>query len=157
MNKPIRLSTLIALSLLLTTAQAVTVVECTDAEGNSSFRDKCPPNSVKKGERSLTGLGGNKQSSLQEIAAANPIVFYSVPDCDACDLVRNSLSAREIPFTEKDIQDNGELQEELKSFTGGLTVPALSVGAAVVTGYRRDAIDDALAQAGYPLAPSGSQ
>ncbi|MGR8920395.1 MAG: glutaredoxin family protein [Gammaproteobacteria bacterium] len=143
-----------ALGLVLTPAAAVTVVECVDAEGNSSFRDTCPPGTTKKGEKQLRGLGGTKEMSIAQVAASNPVTVYVVPECDACDLVRNSLSSREIPFKEVDVQDNAELQQELKSIAGGLTVPAIVVGDDVLTGYSRDAIDGALAKAGYPVVPS---
>lgn len=139
------------LALLVGTgAAALTVVECVDAAGNSSFRDKCPPGTTKKGERRLHGVGGSDEPSVEEIAEAHPITLYSVPDCDACDLVRQMLSSRSLPFTEKDVQDNAEMQDELKSVTGGLTVPATAIGETVSTGYSRSALENALRAAGYP-------
>ena len=140
--------------LIAANAAAVTVVECVDAEGNSSFRSQCPPGSKQKSEKKISGLGGLDEQSIEAIAAANPITLYTVPDCDACDLSRNALSGRDIPFTEKIIQDNAELQEELKNRSGGLTVPAIIIGEKVLTGYSRDAIDGALGNAGYPIAAS---
>ncbi|MGB1884883.1 MAG: glutaredoxin family protein [Gammaproteobacteria bacterium] len=131
-------------------SQAVTVVECVDADGNASFMDKCPPGWAKKSEK-LIRRGGPREPSLSEIAAANPIIFYTVPDCDACDLVRNAMTGRNIPFRERDVQDNAEMQQELQEVSGGLTVPALKIGDRVLSGYSRDAIDDALADAGYPV------
>ena len=150
MQNLLRMLVVIASVLLFANAPAVTVVECIDASGNSSFRDKCPPGSELKGEKVIRA-GGPRESSLSDIAAANPIVFYTVPDCDACDLIRNSLTTRNIPFREKDVQDNATMQEELHSVSGSLTVPAVKIGEKVLTGYSRDAIDDALANAGYPV------
>jgi glutaredoxin len=140
----------LALALNVPAEAAVTVIECVDASGNSSFTDKCPPGTTKKSEKKMLGVGKKDEPSLDEIAAANPITLYSVPDCDACDLVRNLLSTRNLPFTEKDVQDNAEMQEELKAVTGGLTVPATKIGANISTGYSRSAIDNLLQQAGYP-------
>ena len=131
-------------------SQAVTVVECVDADGNTSFMDTCPPGWEKKGEK-LIRRGGPREPSLSEIAAANPIIFYTVPKCDACDLVRNAMTGRNIPFRERDVQDNVEMQQELQEVSGGLTVPALKIGDRVLRGYSRYAIDDALADAGYPV------
>ena len=147
-----RLNACLWLAMVLTVPgeAAVTVIECVDASGNSSFADKCPPGTTKKGEIQIRGFGGSDEPSLDEIAAANPITFYSVPDCDACDLVRNLLSTRNLPFTEKNVHDNAEMQEELKAVTGGLTVPATKIGSNISTGYSRSAIDNALEQAGYP-------
>ena len=133
----------------LTAWGAVTVVECVDAGGNTSFRDKCPPGTTKAGDKVLLGVSPNKAKSTREIAADNPIVLYSVPNCDACDLVRNALSTRSALFKEKNVQDDAAGQNELKSKTGNLTVPAVLIGATVLTGYNRSALDSALNQAGY--------
>jgi glutaredoxin len=142
------------LALAAGPAGAVKVVECIDADGNSSFRDKCPPGMTMKGEKRLLGVGGTDQGpSIEEIAAARPITVYSVPDCDACDLVRTRLDGRDLPYTEKNVQDNAELQEEMKAATGGLTVPAVVIGSKVLTGYSSDALDGALEAAGYGPPP----
>ena len=136
---------------------AVTVVECVDGEGNSSFRDKCPPGMTKKADKKLIGVGGTKEESMNALAEASPITLYTVPDCDACDLVRNVLTQRNLPYTEKDVQDNAASQDEMKAATGGLTVPALTIGSSVLTGYSRAAIDGALQQAGYPSTGEPAQ
>jgi len=141
------------LALMATSAAslaAVTVVECVDGEGNSSFRDKCPPGMTKTADKILLGVAGPKEDSVTAVAEANPITLYTVPDCDACDLVRNVLTQRNLPYTEKDVQDDATSQDEMKAATGGLTVPALTIGSSVLTGYSRAAIDGALQQAGYP-------
>lgn len=134
----------------LTAWGAVTVVECVDAGGNTSFRDKCPPGTTKAGDKILLGVSPSKAKSTREIAADNPVVLYSVPNCDACDLVRNALSTRRVPFNEKNVQDDAASQNELKSKTGNLTVPSVLIGATVLTGYNRSALDSAFNQAGYP-------
>jgi glutaredoxin len=130
---------------------AVTVVECVDADGTSSFRDKCPPGTTKTGDKKLTGVTPNKAKTAAEVAATNPVFLYTVPNCDACDLVRNALSTRGIPVTEKNVEDNSANQDELKAKAGSLTVPSVIVGATVLSGYNRSALDNALTQAGYPL------
>lgn len=134
----------------LTAWGAVTVVECVDAGGNTSFRDKCPPGTTKAGDKVLLGVSPTKAKSTREITTDSPVVLYSVPNCDACDLVRNALSTRSTPFNEKNVQDDAASQNELKSKTGNLTVPSVLIGATVLTGYNRSALDNALTQAGYP-------
>lgn len=143
----------LTLSLGVGAVSARTVVECVDKEGGASFRDDCPPETKKIGEYKLVGITRKEGPTLEEIAKAAPITLFSVPSCDACDLVRNRLTARQLPFTEKDVQDNASAQEEMKASTGGLTVPAVLIGEKVLTGYSGDAIDAALADAGYPAAP----
>ncbi len=144
----------------LTASAAVTVLECIDGAGNASFRDKCPPGSTKAGDKVLLGVSAKKAKTVEEIAAANPVVVYSVPNCDPCDLVRNVLSTRGVPFTEKNVQDNATIQTELKTKTGDLSVPAVLIGATALQGYNRAALDSALSRAGYPVpdaaAPTGA-
>ena len=143
---------LLALILSVPAAGALTVAKCVDASGTVTYMDNCPPGTTKEGEKRIRGIGGIDEPTLEEISAQNPIILYTVPDCDACDLVRNALNSREFPYTEKDVQDNAELQDELKTATGSLTVPAMVIGTNVSTGYNRSAIDILLEQAGYPEA-----
>ncbi|MGH8596087.1 MAG: glutaredoxin domain-containing protein [Gammaproteobacteria bacterium] len=129
---------------------AVTVVECRDADGNLSFRDTCPPDTAKTGEKRLSTRPAKSASTLDEIAAKNPVTLYAVPNCDACDLVRQRLESRGIPFTEKHVNDGAEVQQELKGKTGSVVVPTVTVGQASVSGYDSAALDAGLEQAGFP-------
>jgi len=151
MDKLLKLTVTALILLLGSTVDARTVVECVDAEGNVSFRDRCPPDMTKKGEKQLRGVSSAPEPSVADVAASNPITVYVVPQCDACDLVRNALDSRDIPYDLRDVQDDAAAQEALKGRSGGLTVPTTLVGDRVLTGYSRDAIDSALRQAGYPL------
>lgn len=131
-------------------AAAITVVECVDAAGAASFRDRCPPGTVQTGELQIHNATVAADGSLEEVASENPVLLYVVPECDACDLVRNLLQKRSIPYDEVDVQDNAERQENLKALSGGLVVPAVTIGATVLTGYSKTGLDNALTQAGYP-------
>ena len=108
-----------------------------------------------KNRRQETEWRPNKTKTAAEVAADNPVFLYTVPNCDACDLVRNLLSTRGIPVNEKNVEDNSANQDELKAKTGGMSVPALVVGGSALSGYNRSAIDAALKQAGYP-APAAT-
>lgn len=134
------------LALSVTSLWAVEIHVCEDEAGNQTFQKFCPP--------------GSKSLSTKEYSARNAenidgtslpeVVLYAVPDCDICDQVREHLSASNIRITEKNIKDNGELQQELKSKTGGdLRVPVLLVGEKVVAGYDRENLSAVLREAGY--------
>lgn len=152
MPKFLSILLVLALFALAVPVAAVTIVECIDADGNSSFRDKCPPGTSKKGEKKLTGLGGRDPASLEAVAEATPLVLYTAPNCDSCDLVRVVLTKRGAPFTEKNVENNLELQQELQKAVGSLTVPTLNVGDKSLVGYNRTEIVSALDEAGYPNA-----
>jgi glutaredoxin len=130
-------------------SHAVTVVECRSPDGNVSFRDRCPPGTEKTGQKRVA-TGKKRSATASETAAQNPVTLYSVPNCDACDLVRNRLTTRAIPFTEKSVETDVGAQQELKEKSGSLTVPTITVGAASIQGYDRTALDSGLERAGYP-------
>jgi glutaredoxin len=105
---------------------------------------------LKKGEKKLLGVGGDITPSAEEIAKSHPVTLYTVPECDACDLVRNQLKEREIPYTEKDVSEDVELQTELMEAAGSVTVPTVMLGETVLKGYQRAALETGLTEAGYP-------
>lgn len=150
------LSLVLVLALPLPAAAQVgmKVVGCEDDDNpDATFRDRCPAGVKTVREHSIRVIRMPDPPAIDEIAAANPITLYTVPQCDACDLVRNMLTTNGLPFSEKDVQDNGEMQEELRAASGGLTVPATVIGTTVSTGYSRSALEAALVQAGYPIEP----
>ena len=132
---------------------AITVVECTDSHGNSSFRDSCPPEMSLKSTKILRGDRKEEAASPPSGQAAvdSPVVLYSAPNCEACELVRDQLKGQHIPYTEKDATSDKSVQSELAAITGGpLTVPTITVGEQKFTGYNRSDLKSALSDAGYP-------
>lgn len=145
------LALVVALTGLITIpARALTVVECVDKHGASSFQDRCPPGSVKKGEKQIRAPRKDAEATAKEAAKNNPVVLYAVANCEACDLVRKQLSARKIPFVERTVDEDADAQAVLKKAAGQLTVPTVTVGTQVFTGYSKDALEQGLTQAGYP-------
>ena len=59
------------------------------------------------------------------------------------------LQVRGIAVTEKNVDKNLDLQNELKKVAGDLRVPALVVKDKAVVGYDRSALLKALSEAGY--------
>lgn len=128
---------------------AGTVVQCIDPQGNTTFSDRCPPGTRKQETSYRTAVS---ETVSQEETAAAPVVLYTVNGCDACDLVRHFLQARLVPFNEKDVTDDPDLQKELREASASTVVPVALIGDTVVRGYDSFALKDALAAAGYPDA-----
>ncbi|RME32585.1 MAG: glutaredoxin family protein [Gammaproteobacteria bacterium] len=136
-------------------ARAATVIECVDAEGRHSFQDHCP---VGTREVRKLRIGPERKKEpeapdLEQLAADHPITLYAVPDCEACDLVRQYLRERNLPFTERDASSDVAVQTDLKALAGTLTVPVLSVDDKVIKGYNSQLLDVTLSQIGYPTSP----
>lgn len=133
----------------VTVTAATTVVECVAPDGTVSYNAFCPPGSTKQAERRYVPEPGARRNALDAVLPA--ITLFSIADCDACDLVRNVLDTRDVPYNEKNVADNQEHQTELLSVTGGtLSVPTVLIGENSLRGYNRSAIENALNQAGYP-------
>ena len=140
--KPVYL--FVALLLSSNSAWSVNILECEDEQGNRSFQKHCPPGSKSLAEKHYS----NKTASAETALPA--LVLYTVPDCAVCDEMREDLAKKNIAVTEKNIKDDGELQLELKTKTGGdPRVPVLLIGDKVIAGYDAQNLTTALTEAGY--------
>jgi glutaredoxin len=132
-------------------AQAITVIECVEKDGSSWFRDKCPPEMSVKSSQEVRGKRKPTLTLDKEIASRSAVVLFTAPNCEACDLVREQLSGREVPFTEKDSSQDRGIQAKLSATTGGpLTVPTITISEYQFTGYSHHQLKSALDNAGYP-------
>ena len=131
----------------VTSFAAVKVVECEDKSGNRTFQKVCPPDSMQVGEKKLTtgAESNNKDSNANNIQA----ILYLIPDCEACDEIKEFLGSRNISITEKNVNDNLELQKELTALSGSLKVPTTVIGEEILTGYSRSKFLSVLEAAGY--------
>ena len=143
--------------LLSLPASALTVYDCVDAHGNHVFMQNCPPGMKPASETKLPGKEPAAAPTVDTIAKKTPVTLYTAPNCDACDLVRHYLQQRKVPFTEKNVGNNADLQKELQQKTGGLTVPATLIGGQTLIGYNRSALKGALDAAKYPDPTEASQ
>ena len=138
--------------------RAVNLYKWVDEDGNVTYQDTPPPDNVEFEEQEFGEDDPQRQNNLEvssqlsDAVEASPVRFYSIPNCDACDLVRLFLETSLVPFTEIDIQDNLTAQGELSDLTGELRVPTIAVGDTVVDGYSKSAMRDALAENGYPIS-----
>ena len=149
------------LSLTVLTGQvawAGTLYKWVDENGNVTYQDTPPPSSVNYEEQTVEDTESedetasqDSQQSLNEAVENNPVSFYSIPECDACDLVRLYLENASIPFAEKDIQTNITVQQELLSRTGQLRVPTVIVGQDAVDGYSKSGLRRILIDNNYPV------
>lgn len=147
----------IGLALSAAGAHAQQLYRWTDEKGAVHVTDTPPPASAKNVKKQPAPAGGGAagESLPYEVslAAKNfPVKLYTAPNCrDSCDMARNALNKRGVPFTEVSVRDQAT-NEELKSVVGASEVPALVVGRTVQKGFEQGSYDALLDSAGYPKA-----
>lgn len=137
----------------LSAAQAAPLYKWVDSQGRVSYHDQPPPEgSGYRVEKKNLGSGGTSgaDEALEQAIEKYPVVLYSVPVCGSCDLARLYLEKRKVPFTEKNLENNPALQQELKKKTGSLSVPTITIGEKVMNGYLESLLGGELDAAGYP-------
>jgi len=149
----------IGLALIAGAAIAQQLYRWTDDKGVVHVTDTPPPTgakNVKKEAAPAASASGAAAESLPyevSLAAKNfPVKLYTAPNCkEQCDIARDALNKRGVPFTEVSVRDQAT-NEELKSVVGANEVPSLVVGRSVQKGFEQGAYDALLDSAGYPKA-----
>jgi glutaredoxin len=136
------------LFLMVQQAWAVVVYECEDGLGNRAFERHCPPGTTLISERKI--YTGKKDADIPDV----DITFYTVPSCDACDIVRNVLDKYGAQYAEKNVKEDVALQIELQERTGEegtLSVPTVIIGEKMIIGHNKQNLVSILEEAGFKL------
>ncbi|MCR4346337.1 MAG: glutaredoxin family protein [Sulfuricaulis sp.] len=138
-------------------AQAGTLYKWVDSQGRVSYHDQPPPEgSGYRVEEKNLGSGKKSESddNLEKIVEKYPVILYSVPVCGSCDLARIYLQKRKVPYSEQNLENNGELQQTLKAKIGSLSAPIVMIGEKVMKGYVESILEGELDAVGYPKSES---
>ena len=141
------------------TAQGGTLYKWVDKDGKVSYHDQPPPENAgyRVEEKNLGSRERVGTDASQAAAEKFPILIYTTPKCASCDLARAYLEKRKVPYSEKNVESDPKLQEELKKNAGSLSVPTIMVGSKVMNGYMESLLEGELDQAGYPKAGSAAK
>ena len=142
---------ILILSLSTIQVHAVTIQECVDDNtGEKSFQKNCPPGTT---SANTVKLQTGKPSNPLELGPSSvDITLYAVPDCEACDVARQTLKNYSAAFTEVNIDGSDELQNKLKATIGGVgrvTVPVVIFGEKQIVGYDKATLISELEAAGF--------
>lgn len=125
-----------------------------DKDGRVGFGDN-PPRDAKSVSR-LDVRGGDSTDAtrdfpyeLRRATERFPVTLYSAASCPPCDLARNFLRSRGIPYGERTVSTESDA-EELKRISGGIRLPVMTVGRQVHAPFDPDAWTATLDAAGYP-------
>ena len=152
---------LAALALSFALGAHAQVYRWLDEKGRMHVGDIPPPSArdVEKVSTPRTPSEAAEPYSLQLARKNNPVTLYSTPNCPLCDRARQLLNARGVPFSEKSVVTEPQVQE-LVRVVGRNALPSIVVGPKVQDGFA-DAIYEAMLDAaGYPktgVLPAGAQ
>ena len=147
----------IGVSLSLLSALAGAQYKYIGPDGKVVYSDTPPPANVKGVQKkdigSAAGPAAAGASNLPYelgLAAKNfPVTLYTTPGCEGCDQGRAFLSKRGIPFAEKTITTNDDLQA-VKKIAGSSGLPVMTIGNAKLLGFEPSGWGTSLDTAGYP-------
>ena len=126
-----------------------------DANGKVHYGDS-PPRDAKDvrslGKGSVPAAADSSAGLPYELRRAverAPVVLYSAPDCQPCVPAAALLRERGVPFTERTVTSNEDLQE-FRRITGGLRLPHVTVGTLSQNGFNPEIWHSMLDAASYP-------
>jgi glutaredoxin len=96
--------------------------------------------------------------ALRAAVSRYPVVLYTSRDCDVCDTGREMLEKRGVPFTERKLRTQAEVDALKARGFADFAVPAITVGREKAAGFDPTGWGTLLDAAGYPktsLLPAG--
>jgi glutaredoxin len=136
-------------------AKAQQIYRIMGPDGRVTFSDKPPLESSAKAKAApvvmMSGAGTPTASlpfEVRQAATRYPVTLYTAPGCGPCGVGRAMLSGRGIPFAEKTVTTNEDI-EALKRLGGG-SLPFLTIGGQQIKGYSEVEWGQFLDAAGYP-------
>jgi glutaredoxin len=124
-------------------------------DGRVTYSDMPPTAADARGGNSDTSNGASATAGLPyelaQVAQKYPVTLYTSQGCTPCDSGRDLLTARGIPFNEKTVNSNDDI-EALKKITGNANLPLLTIGGQQLANFQANDWSQYLSTAGYPAA-----
>lgn len=150
MKRIVLLSGLLAVSLF---AQAGELYRWVDKAGKVHYGDEPPAEAALVEEKKFTDVVAPSADMPYETRRAQqnfPVTLYVADNCgEPCEQARDLLTKRGIPFTEKKLVTQEEI-DAFKRASGGDGAPGLAVGRTLVSGFNAYRWHGELDIAGYP-------
>ena len=124
-------------------------------DGRVTFSDR-PPEDGKSKSSLAPVVGGNASGAtlpfeLRSPVQRYPVTIYTAANCSACATARTFLSSRGVPYIERTVASNEDI-EALARIAGSPTVPFATIGAQQLKGFSESEWGQFLDAAGYPKA-----
>lgn len=139
-------------------AQAQTVYRIVGPDGRVTFSDKPPVAKDKTNDkvtatdrsgRPLDVAGASLPFELRQVVTRFPVTLYTAGTCVPCATGRNLLISRGVPFTERTVNTNDDI-DALQRLSGENSLPFLTIGGQKIKGYSDSEWTQFLDAAGYP-------
>jgi glutaredoxin len=146
-----------AAGLTATDANAQQIFRIVGPDGRVTFSDKPPLDpGTKAAPAKVVGMPSSGSGDLsglpfelRQAASRYPVTLYSAPGCGACASGRSMLMGRGIPFAERTVVTNEDI-EALKRMGNASTLPVLTIGGQQLKGFGESEWSQFLDAAGYP-------
>lgn len=144
-----------ACALLALAAQAQQVYRIVGPDGKVTFTDRAPATGADAAQVGAGQRGGGNAGSdalpyqLRQVAARFPVTLYTSADCAPCNSARNLLVQRGIPFTERTVASNEDI-DAIKRLSGESSLPFGTIGGQQIKGFSDSEWSQYLDAAGYP-------
>ncbi|HCL85262.1 MAG TPA: NrdH-redoxin [Comamonadaceae bacterium] len=146
-----------ALALLPAAAQAQQVFRIVGPDGKVTFSDRAPDNTAAASGNQVAGTlrsaGGVDTNALpyalRQVVSRYPVTLYSASDCSPCASARALLMQRGVPFAERTVNTNEDV-EALKRLSGESGLPFATIGTQQLKGFSDVEWSQYLDAAGYP-------
>ncbi|MDQ0070595.1 glutaredoxin [Variovorax boronicumulans] len=147
----------LALLLVAAGAMAQPIYRNVDKNGKVTFSDRAPtastePAAAPQGASSPANTAGLPYE-LRQVAQRYPVTLYTSEDCAPCSAARTLLTTRGIPFEERTVKSNEEI-EALQRLSSQSSLPLLTIGSQQLKGYGDAEWSQYLDAAGYPKSNS---
>lgn len=124
-------------------------------DGKVTYSDTPPPSSTVETRPLPAATGAASLAELPfelaQAARSHPVTLYTTANCAPCDAGRALLNERGIPFRERTVSSNEDVNA-MRAAGGDNNLPLLTVGRRSERGYEPNAWNAALSAAGYPAS-----
>ena len=141
-------------ALLAAATQAQQVHRIVGPDGKVTFSDRAPEDKKAQSTVLSTASGGAASNpalptELRQIASRFPVTLYTGESCSPCQQARQLLVQRGVPFTERSVNTNDDL-DALRRLSGESALPFGTIGRQQLKGFSDAEWTQYLDAAGYP-------
>lgn len=143
-------------ALVALPASAQGIYRIVGPDGRVTYSDRPPP--ANQQAPGVHGQGGGSAVgpataplpyALRQASGRYPVTLYTGADCSPCTAGMAYLEKRGIPFSEKTVTSNADIQA-LQRLSGGSSLPVLTIGSQQMRGFSEQEWKQYLDAAGYP-------